>query len=183
MKDSDGNIIGMYSGFCSKEWTGSCSGSEYVSGIPYGQQTESNALLFEDGSKGVRGYLTEGRYLVFEANGHALRNPNSGAKQFQAAPATANHDDINQRWIIHALADEGTQFRISSALDGSYISQHDSLSKSVSGAETYNITYIGSSQYILQKENGDYLNIGSDGSLAFHAQPVSYSIHSVTYHK
>lgn len=182
IKDGSGNIIGLYSGLCAKEWTGSCSGSQYVSGIPYGEQTEEDALFFEDGFKGVRGNLTEGRYLVFEANGYAISNPGSTDKQFTTATSTANHDDIKQRWVLHAVAEEGTLFRISSALDGMYISQHSSLSKSVSGAEIYNIVYIGSSQYTLQKENGAYLNIESDGSLSFTSHPVAYNIYSVTYH-
>jgi len=179
--NSDGEIIGMYSGFCAVEWTGSCSGSEYVAGIPYGTQTEENSLVYEDGFKGVRGYLTEGHYLVFESNGYALSNPNNTEKQFEATLTTAPYNFINQRWVIHSLAAEGTTFNITSAVDDKYISQHSSLSTSVTGAEIYNITYIGNSQYTLQKENGDYLNIQSDGSLSFDSKSVPYSIYSVTY--
>ena len=171
----------MYSGFCDVEWTGSCSGSEYVAGIPYGNQTEENSLVYEDGFKGVRGYLAEGHYLVFESNGYALSNPNNTEKQFEATPAAAPYDSINQRWVLHGLAVEGTTFNITSAANGQYISQHSSLSISVTGAEIYNITYIGSSQYIMQKENGDYLNIKSDGSLSFDSTPVPYNVYSVTY--
>lgn len=171
----------MYSGFCAVEWTGSCSGSEYVTGIPYGQQTEKNSLVFEDGFKGVRGGLGEGHYLVFESNGHALSNPSNAQKQFEATPAAAPYNSINQRWVIHGIAAEGTSFNITSAVDGKYISQHSSLSVSVTGAETYNITYIGSGQYVLQKENGQYLNIQSDGNLSFDSKPVPYTVYSVTY--
>jgi phospholipase C len=171
----------MYSGFCAVEWTGSCSGSEYVTGIPYGQQTEENSLVYEDGFKGVRGYLAEGHYLVFVSNGYALSNPNNTEKQFEATPATAPYDSMNQRWVVHGLAEEGTTFNITSAVNGEYISQHSSLSVSVTGAEVYNITYIGSSQYVLRKENGDYLNIVSNGSLSFDSNPVPYNIYSVTY--
>lgn len=171
----------MYSGFCDIEWTGSCSGSEYVTGIPYGNQTEENSLVYENGFRGVRGYLAEGHYLVFEANGYAISNPNNTEKQFTASPVTALHDSIAQRWILHGQAKEGTSFNISSALDGLYISQHSSLSLSDSGAEIYNITYVGSSQYILQKENGAYLNIQPGGNLSFDSIPVPYNVYSVTY--
>jgi phospholipase C len=171
----------MYSGYCSKVWFGSCSSSVYASPAPYGNQTEEEALFFEDGFKSVRGYLTEGHYLVFEANGYALSNPGTG-KQFIATATTAAHDDIHQRWVAHALADEGTAFNITSAIDGKYISQHSSLSTSGSGAGIYNITYIGGSKYALQKENGPYLNIQADGSLSFDSTPVGYALYSVTYH-
>jgi phospholipase C len=171
----------MYSGFCNVEWTGSCSGSQYVSGIPYGNQTEANSLVYENGFKGARGAINEGHYLVFEANGYALSNPSDGKKQFGATKATAAHDAKAQRWIIHGVAEEGTAFNITSAVDGLYISQHSSLSVSVSGAEVYNIVYIGSSQYTLQKENGDYLNIAADGTLSFTSHPVPYNVYSVTY--
>lgn len=171
----------MYSGFCAVEWTGSCSGSEYVTGIPYGEQTEENSLFYENGFKGIRGYLAEGHYLVFVSNGYALSNPNNTEKQFEATVATSPYDSINQRWVVHGLAEEGTTFNITSAVNGEYISQHSSLSVSVTGAEVYNITYIGSSQYVLRKENGDYLNIVSNGSLSFDSNPVPYNIYSVTY--
>jgi phospholipase C len=171
----------MYSGFCDVEWTGSCSGSEYVSGIPYGNQTEENSLIYENGFKGVRGALNEGHYLVFEANGYALSNPSDGTKQFETTKATAAHDTKAQRWIIHGIAEEGTAFNITSAVDGTYISQHSSLSVSVTGAEAYDIIYVGASKYTLQKENGDYLNIAADGSLSFDETPFPYSIYSVTY--
>ncbi len=83
--------------------------------------------------------------MVFEANRYALSNPNNGEKQFEATPATADHSSINQRWILHGLAIEGTAFNITSAVNGQYISQHSSLSDSVTGAEVYTIAYIGSS--------------------------------------
>jgi phospholipase C len=171
----------MYSGFCDVEWTGSCSGSEYVSGIPYGNQTEENSLIYENGFKGVCGVLNEGHYLVFEANGYALSNPSDGTKQFEATPATDGHDAKAQRWVIHGVAEEGTAFNIMSAVDGSYISQHSSLSVSVTGAEVYDIVYVSASKYTLQKENGDYLNIAADGNLSFDGTPILYSVYSVTY--
>jgi phospholipase C len=179
--NSAGQIIGMYSGFCDVEWTGSCSGSQYVSGIPYGNQTEANSLIYENGFKGVRGAINEGHYLVFEANGYALSNPSDGTKQFGATKATAAHDAKSQRWVIHGVAEEGAAFKITSAVDGLYISQHSSLSVLVSGAEVYNVVYIGNSQYTLQKENGHYLNIVADGTISFDSKPVPYGVYSVTY--
>lgn len=172
----------MYSGYCSIEWTGSCSGSEYVSGIPYGNQTEEDSLVFEDGFKGVRGYLTEGRFLVFESNGYALTNPDYCEPGFSTSPATATHESIDQRWVLHALTTEGTTFQITSALDNMYISQGIDLTTLQSAAEIYNVTYIGSSEYTLQSASGAYLNINSDGSISYDSKAIPYNIYSVTYH-
>jgi phospholipase C len=181
--NSDGQIIGMWNGFCSPTYGSSCSGNEYVVGIPYGNQTEDTALFFEDGFKQARGALLEGHYLVFEANGHALANPAvTGQSQLSAMPAAAAHDDPRHRWVLHALAAEGTHFNVTSAVDGRYISQHTSLAKLQSGAEVYNITYLGSKGYALQKENGQYLNVNADGSISIDSKPVPYSAYSVTYH-
>jgi len=51
----------------------------------------------------------------------------------------------------------------------------------VTGAEIYNITYIGNSKYTIQEVNGDYLNIQPSGRLSFDSNPMPYSIYSVTY--
>ncbi|CAK7217212.1 hypothetical protein SCUCBS95973_003069 [Sporothrix curviconia] len=181
IQDANGDMLGLYAGFCSEVYGTSCSSDEYYLPYPYGKQTEEDALYYEDGFKGVRGYLTEGRYLTFEANGYALYTDGK-SKEFSATPATAAHDDIHQRWVLHALEPEGNSFYITSAVNNYYISQHSSLSISESGAETYNITYMGSSKYQLQKENGDYLNIDRNGELSFVSTPIGYNVYSVTYH-
>ena len=181
MTNSDGKIIGMWNGFCSPTYGGSCSSSQYVVGIPYGNQTEEDALFFEDGFKALRGNLLEGHYVVFESNGHAITNPGSG-NQFTSTAATAQHKDIHQRWVLHQLADEGTEFYVTSAVDGKYISQHTSLANSKSGAQTYNITYLGGGKYALQKENGKYLNIKADGTISIDSTPTGFNAYSVTYH-
>lgn len=176
--DDDGNLIGLYNGFCAVEWTEACSSSEYVSGIPYGNQTEENSLVFEDGYKGVRGYLAEGHYLVFESNGFAL---SSAGTQLTATGAAAPYDSIDQRWYVKALTPEGTTFQLVSARGELYISQQSVLSTSQDAAEIYNVTYLGNSQYALQDSEGAYLNIDSSGAIAFDPTPISYKIWSVTY--
>lgn len=181
IRGANGDILGLYSGHCSKVYQGHCSSDSYVHGIPFGEQTEEEALFFEDGFKGVRGYLTEGRYLVFESNGHALTNRGVD-KQFTASKAGDKHEDIKQRWVLHALEKEGTTFNVASALDGKWISQHSSLSVSQKGAQVYNITNMADGSYALQKENGRYLNIREDGELSFDKDPIGYEVYSVTYH-
>ncbi|KAH8648435.1 putative hemolytic phospholipase C precursor [Xylariales sp. PMI_506] len=179
LSDSDGNLIGLYNGLCSIEWTGSCSGSEYIAGIPYGNQTEEDALFFEDGFKGVRGYLTEGRYLVFESNGYALTNSNSG---LAATAATSSHNDIRQRWVLHATTQEGTTFNVNSAADDLYITKSTTLASGTGDADVLDITYIGNSQYVIKRQDGTYLNIGSNGHITSDAKATPYNVYSVTYH-
>jgi phospholipase C len=69
----------------------------FGSPIPYGPENEAldPSALSEDGFKNFRGYLTEGRHLVFKMNGYALTNQSSTATDFTT---TATHDDKHQRW-------------------------------------------------------------------------------------
>jgi phospholipase C len=172
----------MYSGFCEIEWTGSCSGSEYVSGIPYGNQTEEDSLYFEDGYKSVRGYMAEGHYLVFEYKGYGLANPGNNSNSLSTSAAVAAHNETAQRWVLHALTEEGTTFNISSAIDQRYLATRNTLTTSVDNAETFNITYLGSSTYSLQASNGEYLDINGADKLSFSKKPIGFSTYSVTYH-
>jgi phospholipase C len=130
--------------------------------------------------------MTEGRSIVIEANGFALTNPNTTAKQFTTTPATPDHESIFQRWVVWEIARESTFFHISSAVNssvnGNWISQHSSLSNSVTRAEIYNITYVGQDHYYFVKENGDYLGIETDGTLSFTDKPTAFNIYAVSFH-
>jgi phospholipase C len=158
---------------------------------PYGPDNENldPATLVEDGFKSVRGYLTEGRYLVFEMNGYALTNAGKDATDFTGTRATSNHTSINQRWVVHATggtALEGGEgsgtFFITSAVDGRYIADHTSLDNAESGAETFTITDLGNGNgYSLLKENGKYLSIETDGTIGIYSTPSGFKVYSVTY--
>ncbi|KAK0387603.1 hypothetical protein NLU13_3849 [Sarocladium strictum] len=182
IRDSNGDILGLYSGYCSLVYQGHCSSDSYVYSIPFGEQTEEEALYFEDGFKGIRGYLTEGHYLVFESNGHALTNLGKD-KQLTTTRVTERHEDPRQRWVLHGLSPEGSTFHIASALDGKWMSQHSSLSERRSGAQKYNVRRLADGTYAMQKENGRYLNIANTGELSFDKEPIGYKVYSVTYHK
>jgi phospholipase C len=143
---------------------------------PYGNQIAANVLFSLDGFKTVRGGLTEGRYPVFESNGYALTNPGTTDNQFTSTAAISDHSDI------HSLFNDGESFNITSVVDSKHIPQHSSLATDVSGAEVCVIQYQGSGQgYSLQKENGKYLNLNSDGSISVDSTLAGYSIFSVTY--
>lgn len=100
------------------------------------------AQLVEDGFKRVRGQLTEGRYLTFETLGLALASYAGTVVGF--APATRNHSDPRQRWIVHAVGTgTGTEFYIQSAADKKYIAGAPVglLTSDVGSAQAFRITY------------------------------------------
>ena len=95
--------------------------------VPYGNQTEEKSLISEPGFKSVRGYLTEGRFLTFEASAYALANLGGKAAQVNATKATASHSAMAQRWVIHETAMDSRMYTISSAMDGRFIGANMAL--------------------------------------------------------
>ena len=160
--------------------------------IPYGQQDNiTDSLWFEDGFKECVGYLTEGRYLVFEKGGVALTNkPNRHS--LSVSPAMENHEAKSHRWVIHYSDDEESSvFTLSSALDGRWLGPRGILvdSHQLSDAEQIRIVFLGNGRgYTLQYANsGQYIDIDHDGSLKLvHYQNgprYGYRVFSVTYHQ
>lgn len=160
--------------------------------VPYGkQQNVSEALWFEDGFKECVGYLTEGRYLVFEASGHALANPGDSSNNVTATPATSNHDDKRQRWVIHySDGEESGIFTVSSALDGRWLGASMSLLPASDHGEAapLRIRFLGNGKgYSLQYANAttdvSYITINEDGQVALEPTASgSFTAWSVTYH-
>lgn len=157
---------------------------------PFGPENANSdpSTLSEEGFKQVRGYLTEGRYLVFEMNGYALSvGPN--ATDITGTTTTTDHRSQSQRWVVHATGGTATSggegsgmFVLSSAADGRYLADHTSLTQEISGAETYNITDMGGGKgYSLMNENGKYLSIGSNGTIDVVGQAGGFQVFSVTY--
>lgn len=157
---------------------------------PFGPENESSdpSKLSEEGFKQVRGYLTEGRYLVFEMNGYAL-TVRSNATDVTGTTATPDHRSKSQRWVVHATGGTATSggqgsgtFVLRSAADGSFLADHTSLSQKISGAETYTVTDMGSGKgYSLMKENGKYLSIGWNGTIDVAGKAGGFQVFSVTY--
>lgn len=152
--------------------------------VPYGPENENQnmTLATEQGFKQVRGALTEGRYLTFEFEGFALSNNND---HVGFAKATAKHDDIRQRWVIHQQGEgDSDVFTISSALDGTYITNRLTLSKGSESAQPVKFTYLGGGKGYVAEIGDRSLAMGANGQ----AQTVQktpgkgFSIFSVTYH-
>ncbi|EJT98678.1 putative phospholipase C [Dacryopinax primogenitus] len=168
--------------------TGLLAGAEYCQAkyegnvnahVPYGLQSETEALAVESGFRSVRGSVTEGRYLVFESAGVALAAADGLGV---AAPLAQKETDATQRFVIHAsnpLDADATVFSISS--NGNYINAQLELD-SAANAAVWNITFSASTMsYNIQDTNsGQYLSLTS-------AKPVlgstaaPFKIYSVTF--
>ena len=160
--------------------------------VPYGEQdniTDTNSLWFEEGYKEVIGYLTEGRYLVFEKDGSAITNDGKG-ETLTTSPATSQHKDKSQRWVIHYNNDEESQvFTISSALDGRWIGSHGALLPKSQGesAAQVRLSFLGNGRgYTLQfVEQSQYVDINAQGYLNIDSSQIDptggYKIFSVSY--
>ncbi|OJJ34830.1 hypothetical protein ASPWEDRAFT_51087 [Aspergillus wentii DTO 134E9] len=155
--------------------------------VPYGEQETSEALWFEEGYKECVGYLTEGRYLVFERAGRALTNTGN-TTQVTTAAASPDHNAKNQRWVVHYSSGEESQiFKISSALDGRWLGQDGSLLPSTKGKQAaevkvtflgngrgYSLQYVGDSSPILIEQQGD-MGLQKEG------EEEGYRVWSVSY--
>lgn len=176
MTNDDGQIIGMDS-WCTAEF-----GSDVVPTIPYGNQDLTDALFFEDGFKGVRGALTEGRHLVFESCGYALSvDPNH--PRLTTTLATAAHNTPAQRFVLHINELGGDQFMISNDNSTLWLGDHADFYNSQSDAWWYSIHYLGNEAYTIQQvDGGKYVNVKDDGSISIDHEAVTYKIFSVSYH-
>ncbi|KAJ5218926.1 non-hemolytic phospholipase C precursor [Penicillium cinerascens] len=159
--------------------------------VPFGSANanQNMSLLVEEGFKQVRGQLSEGRYLVFEISGFALTNVRG--KIVDLSPATAAHEDIRQRWVIHAADDAPipTSFYIQSALDKTYLGADPlgSLVKNVKDAQAFTFEYQpNGATYTVQLSGQSnrwvsFLEVNS--SLAWKdAGAGNFKIFSVAYH-
>lgn len=152
--------------------------------VPYNSANanQNMTLATEEGFKPVRGALTEGRYLTFEFSGFALAN-NHGHITFSRA--TSKHNDIHQRWVLHQQGDADSHvFTISSALDGSYISNRLALSKNEGSAQQFTFTYLGNGNGYAAQFGGQSLMMGAGQQLKSMVGRPSrgFDVFSVTYH-
>jgi phospholipase C len=179
-------LLGKYVG------TANCQATHPVQRppVPYGQQGNiTDALWFEEGYKEVVGYLTEGRYLVFDKSGYALTNAGNNATQLSSSRTSAGYSDKRQRWVIHYSGGEQTQvFRISSALDGRWLGPKGTLLPAIEGnqAADVTITFLGNGQgYTLRYPDSTPIEVDGKGMLDLQERKApgkGYKIWSVSYH-
>ena len=148
--------------------------------VPYGKQNSKNSMEVNKGFKSVRGNLTEGRRLTFEANGHALSHAN---KKLSTSSAKKSHDDDNQLFVLHWLGSEprDNRFHISTE-KGHYITKKLSLSNNKNEAGVFSIQDIGNGvgYKVTETEKNQQVTINKDGSVAYGDSSFLH-IYSVTH--
>ncbi|PWY90012.1 non-hemolytic phospholipase C precursor, partial [Aspergillus heteromorphus CBS 117.55] len=161
---SDGSYVGTSN--CEATYT------EPRPTVPYGNQNVSDSLWFEDGYKECVGYLTEGRYLVFEKSGYALTNGGNDTG-LSSSSANEDHSDKSQRWVVHYSNGEESQiFKISSALDGQWLGTDGTLlpASDRDDAAEVKVTFRGNGKgYDLQYVNSTVIELDGDGTLSTNA--------------
>lgn len=150
--------------------------------VPYtgSEATKDMASTVEHGFKTMRGMLTEGRYLVLEADGVALSNP-TGCKKATVMKATAQHEKPAQRWIAHAQQIGGNVFYLQSFSTKTYLCKDRVICSDAASAERFEVQYVAGKGYTFkQQDGGKYLARDSSGKLSYGAQ-TQWSIFSVSY--
>ena len=150
--------------------------------IPYGHKNEDGDLYVESGYKPVRGDITEGRYLTFEAHGHALTTQN---EDLTVSDARDNHDGKNQLFVVHWLGSqpEENRFRISNREKSHYIDEKLGLTKKSSQAAQFSISDLGNGAgyAIVNTKTGKHLDLSKNGKISWKGDnAATFKIYSVT---
>jgi phospholipase C len=133
----------------------------------------------------VRGALTEGRFLVFESNGHALA-VDAESKALGVSPAVPSHDSDTHRFILHATAPPpATTFNIQFAGSPSsgFVDPNLKLTASIHNAAVFNITDLsfGKGYIVQQVSNGKFVSLSaSKTSVQVADQAQTFNIFAVT---
>ena len=147
--------------------------------VPYGKQDSSNSMQVNKGYKSVRGDLTEGRKLAFEANGRALSHANG---KLGTSATKKNHDGGDQLFILHWLgsAPKDNRFHIATE-KGDYITKKLSLSDNKNDAGVFSIRDVGNGAgyNVTELNAGKQVTISKDGSPEF-GDSSFLKIYSVT---
>jgi phospholipase C len=174
--------------------------SDHSVPIPFGPENANQdlSIVVEEGFKNVRGRLSEGRFVVFESDRLALTNINR--KLVGVSSATATHNNINQRWILHLVGDTLTSdtFYIQSAVDKSYISSVPlgSLTPDIKHAQAFTISYMpnGATYTLSPNTNSEphglnpekfvsFKGNGRDASISWDTgKEGNFKVYSVNYH-
>ena len=170
-------ITGQYNGafVCQLRWR-----EKNMPKVPYGKQSESEALRVESGYKPTRGDLSEGRYLTFEANGFAL---SSNGHRLSASKSSDEHNKDDQLFVIHWQGKDprDNRFRISTKDKSRYITSGLRFTTNSNKAAQFALVDQGNGKgyTITESRSNKQLSITKDGKVA-HANEASFKIFSVT---
>jgi len=147
--------------------------------VPYGEQSRENSLTVETGFKPLRGDLTEGRFIVFEAGGQALNIDDHGFATSEAAP---QHDTSTQRFVLSSQADPPASiFTLQSSQSPNIFVSPSLGSTSKSNAGSFEIIDVGAGAgYTLREmKSGKFVVLTPSGP-SLKDTPTLFSLFSVT---
>ena len=148
--------------------------------IPYNKHIDVTEHV-ESGFKPVRGNLTEGRYLTFEAWDYALRHHDG---KLTASSKSDKHEGKDQRFVVHTVSKDPTDSRFKIATAGKhakYVTKDLELGESKHAA-VFTITYRGNDKGYSLAVDGKHLNLGKDGKVDLVKDNYStFKLFSVTY--
>lgn len=147
--------------------------------IPYKKLNPSNSMEVNKGFKRLRGDVTEGRRLTFEAHNRALSH--SGSK-LKSSSSSKEHDQKDQLFVVHwqGVNPKDNRFRIATT-DQLYITKSLSLSKNEEKAALFSLKDMGNGvgYSISELDSGKRLQLNEDGSVALGGDTY-FQIYSVT---
>ena len=149
--------------------------------IPYGHDNENDDIFYEKGYKPVRGNLTEGRYLTFEAHGKALTH---NSRKLTVSDAQKNHNGDNQLFVLHFVGSNPSdnRFRISNSDQNQYITEDLGLNSNTGKAAQFSIRDQGngSGYEIVNAKTGKHLDVTENGNIWKASDAASFKIYSVS---
>ncbi|PHH79460.1 hypothetical protein CDD82_2379 [Ophiocordyceps australis] len=137
------------------------------------------ASVVEHGFKPVRGKLTEGRFLVLEADGFALAN--EAPQGLTLKPATAAHQDERQRWTVHAVQLGGVEFALQSYADKRFVCRDSTLCLDKQQAVVFQIDFCSGKGYSLKAKHLDGFLAVNNGGLWYQQTRAHWHVFSVSY--
>ena len=177
-KPAQEKVTGLYYSvaLCLARWLGPAHPP-----VPYGGENLNSNMDVESGFKPVRGDVTEGRYLAFEAWDYALTKQGD---KLGASHKTDNHDNKDQLFVVHWQGTEprDQRFYISTFDKTKFVTENLGLGKSSDAAE-FAIKDLGNGagHIILNTKTGKQINVGRDGSVSWKDGNAStYEVFSVT---
>ena len=148
--------------------------------VPYGEQEESEALRVEKGYKPTRGDLSEGRYLAFEANGHALSHNDD---KLSSSKAKKQHNGKDQLFVIHWQGTNPRDNRFKVSTTGNhprYITSSLKFTNSKDNAAEFAFVDLGNGKgyTITDVHSKKQISLGHDGKVS-HGKGT-FKVYSVT---
>ena len=147
--------------------------------LPYKKLDSSNSMEVTKGFKRLRGDVTEGRRLTFEAYGYALSHSKSKLK---SSSSKQEHNGKDQLFIVHWQGSEPKDNRFwISTTDKRYLMDSLSLSKNENEAATFSLKDLGNGAgyAVTELSSGKRLQLGQDGSVYLGGENT-FQIYSVT---